>query len=81
MRTAYSKRVSPAEVKRTDLRPRSNNFSPYSCSSWRTCALTAGCERNNFWPAREKLPSFAISMKVVSWSKSIFEAGIIAEGE
>ena len=36
MRTAYSNSVSPAEVSRTDLRPRSKSFSPYSCSSWRT---------------------------------------------
>ena len=31
----------------------------YACSSWRICALTADCERNTFWPAREKLLSLA----------------------
>jgi len=35
------------------------------------CALTADCERNTFWPAREKLLSLATKTKVVSWSKSI----------
>src|SRR5712692_5490400 len=74
-RTAYSNSVSPAEVNRTDFRPRSKSFSPYSCSNWRTWALTAGWERKSFWPAREKLPSFAISINVVSWSKSIVLSG------
>src|ERR1700690_302081 len=50
---------------------RLNSFSPYSCSSWRICALTADWERNTFRPASEKLPCFATSTNVLIWSKSI----------
>src|SRR5689334_3947113 len=69
--SAYSRRTSPAGVRRTDLRVRSNSFCPYSSSSWRICALTAGCDRKTLSAAREKLPSRATSRNVLSWSKSI----------
>src|ERR1700675_3124667 len=70
-RERYSNNASPAGVNRTVFPVRFNSLSPYSSSSWRIWALTAGCERNSFWPAREKLLSLTTSRNVVSWSKSM----------
>src|SRR6185369_16511543 len=70
-RSAVSKNTRPASVRATDFVVRSNRRAPHSCSSCWICALTAGCERNSFLAALEKLLSLATSIKVMSWSKSI----------
>ena len=77
-RPAYSNKTSPAGVSRTVFPTRENNFSPYSCSSWRIWALTADWDRKTFRPAKEKLLCFATSTKVLIWSKSMC-VSILAE--
>ena len=64
--SACSAKMRPAGVKAIFVPIRSNNDAFSSCSSWRTCALTAGCVRKHDCAALEKLFRRTISRKV--WS-------------
>jgi len=63
IRTAFRPRDVSRSISGRDRRV----SPPYSCSIG-DLGADGWLGAEEFWPAREKLPSFAISMKVVSWS-------------
>src|SRR5262245_28572153 len=71
IRCAYEWRILPASVKVPDLLLRSNKVSPSSSSNRLIAMLNAGCVRNIFSAAREKLLSSAMHIKISSCARSI----------
>ncbi|MCY1367088.1 hypothetical protein D9M69_540040 [compost metagenome] len=63
---------APAGVARARLPTRSMSRTASRRSSWRTCRLTAGCDRPSRSAAAEKLPVSITRAKVASWSRLRF---------